>query len=143
MDEARRQVRELRKSLTSLVTAVEQYVARLDVVMKEPSNVERGKKIAALTNELDLAKDLAKHFGLGLSLSKKMKEGKMSEKVSRIMSMIKRLKVSELTELTEKLKEMGLPPAMAGVAVKPKKGPPSLSAGAEQEVESEARRGVR
>jgi hypothetical protein len=53
------------KHLRDLVKAVEAFVVALDreMSMHEPT-VERGKKVAALINQLELVKDLAKRFGL-------------------------------------------------------------------------------
>jgi hypothetical protein len=64
--------RHYKKYLRELTLATEQYIDQLDEVMKGPSTPERGKKIAHLTNALNMAKDQAKHFGLGLSLKGKM-----------------------------------------------------------------------
>jgi hypothetical protein len=60
--------RNLRKYLTALVETVEQYVRAIDAEMRGPSTVERGSRIARLTNALEMQKDSAKHFGLGIDL---------------------------------------------------------------------------
>lgn len=67
-----KQAREYKKHLTNLVKAAELYITRLDKVMKHPIGHMRGQGIARLTNDLNMAKDLAKHFGLGISLKKKL-----------------------------------------------------------------------
>ena len=54
-----------RSYLRDLVTAVEGHILALDREMKpNVSTVDRGKRIAALINHLELSKDRAKHFGL-------------------------------------------------------------------------------
>ena len=58
--------RDCRKYLRQLVTTVESTLAWIDDEMKKPSNVERGKRIAAYCNNLEMQKDLAKRFGLGV-----------------------------------------------------------------------------
>jgi len=45
----------------------------LKALMKQPSSIERGKKIAQLSNWLELNNDDAWHFGLGKSLKSKKK----------------------------------------------------------------------
>lgn len=51
------------KHLRELIAAVENHIKALDREMKAPSTVQRGERIAALINQLELAKDLAKRFG--------------------------------------------------------------------------------
>ncbi len=68
-----KQAREYKKYLTSLVKGVEQYLEFLDKAMLQPESFERGKRIAHLTNQLNMCKDLAKRFGLGLSLKRKVR----------------------------------------------------------------------
>jgi len=57
-----------KKYLKQLVLACETAIDQLDIEMKKPASNERGKRIAVITNYLDLQKDQAKHFGLGLPL---------------------------------------------------------------------------
>ena len=64
--------REIKRCLLDLVTTVERYLTHLDKEMKQPSALERGQRIADLSNKLELSKDLAKRFGLGITLSKKL-----------------------------------------------------------------------
>ena len=63
--------RELRKHLRDLITTCEATIAALDTEMKKPSDVNRGKRIAALCNALEMQKDVAKHFGLGIPFKKR------------------------------------------------------------------------
>lgn len=62
-------------------------------------------------------------------------------KIERIVNQIRRLRVDELVLLNKRLKELGLPPLPpvehAGVPVKPKGAPPSLSAAAAAEIEED------
>jgi hypothetical protein len=60
------------KYLKELVTSAEHFIKNMDVIMQEPSTVERGKKIAQQLNALEMQKDQAKHFGLGIALDKKL-----------------------------------------------------------------------
>lgn len=52
-------------------------------------------------------------------------------KIERLVRQLRQLKVDELVELNNRLKELGLPPLPpvepVGVPVKPKSGPPTLS----------------
>jgi len=64
-----RAARVLRKELRDLSDAVLSYLAVLDAVMREPESVERGRKIARLSNALELANDQARRFGLGRSIT--------------------------------------------------------------------------
>lgn len=64
----RKEARELRKALVILTKNVRWFIAQLDVVMANPSTVEREKIIAKLSNELEIANDLARHFDLGIDL---------------------------------------------------------------------------
>lgn len=65
---AKRESLKLRKSLANLVVACEQSLEALDAEMQMPSTVKRGKRIAKISNYLELEKDRAKHFGLGKPL---------------------------------------------------------------------------
>ena len=64
----RREMKKLHKSLEALVSACEQSISALDKEMRAPSTVERGKRIAKISNFLDFEKDRSKHFGLGKPL---------------------------------------------------------------------------
>lgn len=60
--------RDVRRELEKLTVVVRSVVARIDAEMKSPSTPDRGRRIAALTNELELANDVARRYGLGESL---------------------------------------------------------------------------
>ena len=64
------EVRSLKRSLRDLANTTEQFLDQLDVLMRQPSTVERGRHVAKLCNVLEMEKDKAKHFGLGLPLKK-------------------------------------------------------------------------
>ena len=53
-----------KKYLMLLTKSVAQSLSRLDCIMKEESTFERGKKIAKLSNTLDMKNDEAMRFGL-------------------------------------------------------------------------------
>ena len=62
--------RKMKKDFRSLTDTVKAYLVRMDVKMKEPSTIERGREIAALMNKLEIQNDIARHFGLDLPLGK-------------------------------------------------------------------------
>jgi hypothetical protein len=64
-----------KKYLTNLSRYVCLALAQLDVVMAEQESRERGKKIAAICNQLEMANDSAWHFGLGKSLKHRGRNG--------------------------------------------------------------------
>ena len=57
-----------KKYLKLLVTACECVLKELDRTMKTPTDSRRGQRIAQISNYLEMHKDQAKHFGLGLPL---------------------------------------------------------------------------
>lgn len=62
-----------RKYLRELTAAVERHLSALDSEMSKPSDQERGRRVAALCNALELANDQALRFGLGVGLPKAAK----------------------------------------------------------------------
>lgn len=72
LTELRKEARRYKQRLKSLVYEVEAFLTLLDEEMKQPSTVERGKRIARLCNALEFEKDRAKHFGLDLPLKQKV-----------------------------------------------------------------------
>lgn len=62
----------VRRHLRGLCGAVETAIVLLDKEMRGPSTVERGERIAAVCNALELVNDSAKHFGLGMSLGRRV-----------------------------------------------------------------------
>lgn len=73
MNEAEREKREERKrwkAVAEFVAQVEAYIRCMDDEMRKSSDLERGKRIAGLTNSLEMGKDTLKHFTLGMDLSK-------------------------------------------------------------------------
>jgi hypothetical protein len=67
----KRDARRYKQYLRSLADATEAFLTRLDVLMRQPSTVERGREIARLCNALEMEKDRAWHFGLGLPFKRK------------------------------------------------------------------------
>lgn len=59
-----RQLRERTRYLRSLVVTVDQFLTWMDVEMKKPTSLERGKRIAQAMNSLDLANQSVKRFAL-------------------------------------------------------------------------------
>ena len=59
---------EYKKYLKNLVKQVELHLAEIDRIMKLPNSSQRGQLIAQSCNNLELIKDTAKHFGLGMKL---------------------------------------------------------------------------
>lgn len=57
--------RELKRQLRELTKAVSACLAAIGSEMARPSTPERGKRIAAVCNHLNLQNDMAKRFGLG------------------------------------------------------------------------------
>lgn len=55
----------LRKHLKDLTRQVDAYLTLHDREMKKPATYERGRAIADLSNRLEFANDMARHFGLG------------------------------------------------------------------------------
>ena len=68
------------KSLTSMVAVA---ISKIDTIMQEPSTNDRGKKVAAIMNGLEIENDAAMHFGLGYSFAK---IGKIKKHNNRIHS---------------------------------------------------------
>ncbi len=67
---------EHRKHLIGLSSAVARALVLIDKEMKKPSNENRGKRIAEITNSLEMANDIALRFGLDYGFNKitKLKE---------------------------------------------------------------------
>lgn len=66
--EARKQLRETRAQLKQLADRVGGFLMYMDSVMTGPSTVERGKAIASACNRLDMQRQLAERYGLGVGL---------------------------------------------------------------------------
>ena len=65
-----KEAKNYKEYLQGLVSQVEVHLAEIDDIMKFQESNKRGKLIARSCNNLELFKDRAKHFGLGLSLKK-------------------------------------------------------------------------
>lgn len=60
-----RQIRNLKRHLRDLTRDVGACLKALDAEMVKPSTPERGQRLAAICNALNLSNDMAKRFGLG------------------------------------------------------------------------------
>jgi hypothetical protein len=60
----RRDLRETRRLLRDLTRTVDRALSILDAEMRGPSTVERGERVAAIANGLDLQNQIAKRFGV-------------------------------------------------------------------------------
>ena len=54
----------LPKEARSFIASVRNHLRDLDAEMLNPSTAERGKRIAALSNALEMAVDSFEHFGI-------------------------------------------------------------------------------
>lgn len=68
---ARKQAREFKKYLGALTATVQRAIAAIDAEMLKPHSVERGKRIAGITNALELQNDMALRFVLGKTKPRK------------------------------------------------------------------------
>ena len=69
--ELKRENRKLRKYLEKITRVTFRALAAIDFEMRKPSDVERGRRISAICNELELINDMARHIGLGVSFKSK------------------------------------------------------------------------
>jgi len=60
----------MRKALKDLAYAVALAIRQIDAEMNLPSTPDRGRKIASITNQLELQNDKSLHFDLGYSFKK-------------------------------------------------------------------------
>jgi hypothetical protein len=61
-----REIREQQRLFKTLGMNVIAFLAQMDVLMLQESTVERGRKIARLCSDLELANDASMRYGLGL-----------------------------------------------------------------------------
>lgn len=66
----KRDAEKFKKHLKDLTESVSGFLVRIDAHMKAPSTPERGRIIAKLCNELEMANDSARYFGLGVDYRK-------------------------------------------------------------------------
>jgi hypothetical protein len=64
LENDRQRLRRARKELRDLIGTVDHCCKAMDKAMSGPSTLDRGKRIAAITNALDLQRQIAKRFGL-------------------------------------------------------------------------------
>ena len=60
------QAKKYKAALQKLTLAVRAHLDALDLEMTKPSDVERGRRVAGLCNQLEIANDHARYFGLGI-----------------------------------------------------------------------------
>jgi len=70
MTDDQREKAKYKKALKTLTEKVAVFIEAMDAVMKEPSTVERGQKIAKALNYVQSANQVAMHFTLGYSWPK-------------------------------------------------------------------------
>jgi alpha-amylase/alpha-mannosidase (GH57 family) len=56
--------RAAKRELRSLIVFTESFLKLMDEEMKQPSTIQRGRRIAMALNRLEMQKDIAKRFGL-------------------------------------------------------------------------------
>lgn len=61
-----RNARKYRNHLKVLTEEVRLHIAELDRLCKLPSTPDRGRALAKLANDLEMANDKARYFGLGI-----------------------------------------------------------------------------
>lgn len=57
--------KQVREQLKALTKVAQQCLDALDAEMAKPSSPERGQRIAAIANALNLQNSMARRFGLG------------------------------------------------------------------------------
>jgi hypothetical protein len=57
--------REYKKALKELTQFVDTFLGALDAEMKKPSTEDRGRRVAMLSNKLEMGNDHVRHFTLG------------------------------------------------------------------------------
>lgn len=65
--QAEREARKYKKALTSLTGSIGRALAAIDAVMKERESPERGKRVAKIANELEMANDSVRYSILGVN----------------------------------------------------------------------------
>jgi hypothetical protein len=70
-----RKIGEVREYLARLTTATGTLLAALDAEMRRPSDADRGRRVAAILDALEMANDSATFFGLGIDFRTDRKPG--------------------------------------------------------------------
>lgn len=70
----KRELRNLKKNLKALTDNVLRHLVWLDEEMKKPESLSRGKRLAQISNALDIANDAARYHGLGVDFRKDNKD---------------------------------------------------------------------
>lgn len=66
--------RRFKKYLVQLTKDVQICLKAIDIEMRKPSTVERGKNIAKICNALEMQNDKARYFGLEIDFRKDVKK---------------------------------------------------------------------
>lgn len=70
----RREAGRQRKELANLVASALAFLDHMDALMARDPSAERGKKIAAVLNQLEQRVDAARYFALGVDFRKELKQ---------------------------------------------------------------------
>ncbi|MDD5338204.1 MAG: hypothetical protein PHG35_02165 [Dehalococcoidales bacterium] len=81
--ELRKELRATKKSLKELSRSCFIFLRRLDETMKMPEGRERGRTIAALSNQLERANDIVRHFNFGLGIDEDSKAREWEKEVTQ------------------------------------------------------------
>lgn len=68
-----------RRSLKKLTESVIAFLGQIDVLMKQPSSDERGRKIARLCNSIEMINDGIRYSTLGVDFRKDKKSKRYEE----------------------------------------------------------------
>lgn len=63
------ELKKFRKEFVGLTQFVKDYLVLLDHYMKQPESPERGKRIAALSNKLEMKNDMVRRFTLEIDFN--------------------------------------------------------------------------
>lgn len=99
-DLLKKEIRTLKKALQEISDDIFAYTDLFDKTMTEPQTVERGKKLALITNAIHMSAEAIRYFSLGIK-----KPVKKPIKSARLYSNIQWLKSDHRKELIEHLKE--------------------------------------
>lgn len=73
LEKERKQARKDKLALKNLSDSTGAFLRALDILMKEPEGNVRGRKIAKLSNDLEMANDTVRYFHLGVDYRKDTK----------------------------------------------------------------------
>lgn len=73
----------LRKELHGLTNYIKDYLALVDDAMRQPESAERGKRIAHLSNALNMKNDMIRRFVLDLNFNGRRMNPTHTKRASR------------------------------------------------------------